>query len=158
MTKVKSLLVPVYMTIAPTKVRAPHLHSTLLLQQIPIPLCCSVPVHALLPPALFPCKFNCCFPWAAIADCPNPHSAEFSTLITLPCTLGHFLSMLPIHTLRLYLHQKILLFGGWRERVVTASSVGRLYSLMQLDQVLIWARTKMKGQCCCRQYGTSHVL
>ena len=38
LAKVKSLLVPVNMTITLTEVTAPHLHSTLLLQEISSPL------------------------------------------------------------------------------------------------------------------------
>lgn len=60
--KVKSLLVPAFMTIAFTEVTAPHLYSTLLLQEISSPLCCCIPVHALLLPSFSPCKYYCYSP------------------------------------------------------------------------------------------------
>lgn len=95
--KVKSLLVPAYMTIAFTEITAPHLYSTLLLQEISSPLCCCIPVHALLLPSFSPCKYYCYSPQATIADSLHLHSGFFPALMpktTSPSIPRHCLSML----------------------------------------------------------------
>lgn len=70
LAKVTSLLVSVYMTIAPTGVTASYLHSPLL-WQVSSPLCCYVPTHALLPPFFSPCKFPCYFPPGCLCSLPS---------------------------------------------------------------------------------------
>ena len=141
-------------SMAPNEVTAPHLNSTPWLQQISSPLCATYQTMHLLPPSLPLHVFYCYFSWTSIADCPHPHCSLFSALTTLPCTLRHCLSMLCVYSLWFFLLLENTTL--WAE--ITSSSVNICHLLMELDQVLILARTEMKGQCCSRWYGDNQTL
>lgn len=104
----------------------------------------SLPLHAnpcIAPTIPFPCKFYCCFSQVttAVAFIFSP----FSTLMfktTSPCILGHCLSMLPVHTLRLFFLSPEDTITFLRTR---ASSVGISHSVMELNLVVIWPRPEM---------------